>query len=1076
MKKNSILGLMFIFVLIFAFFAGVIPIHSAEFTADIVITGPGENYAFKLHVKDNMYRLKKVKGPMNVPPYPSIVNRDTGVTWGLNSQMRQYVEIADIEKTFMMNPLVGWAMTRKGMTEKPGPVETVNRYECETRLYAMPGKSETEAKVWISKKLNHLIREERFGANENPVLELQNIQEGPVNDSLFKIPSGYSKMSPGGPGAAAPRPAARPSVSQRTSTPQPIKRAKGSVSESASAGNMMFILDASGSMWGQVEGKAKIAIAKDVLTGLIKDLPDDLQVGLVAYGHRRKGDCNDVEELVPLSPIDKNKLIGTVKGLSPKGKTPITLSVRKTAEKLKHLEDETTIILVSDGKETCEGDPCALVKELKQAGVKFVMHVIGFDVTEEERTQLECMAKAGGGEYFTAKNAKDFQLAAKEVVKKAAETPPVSLKVTSVKDGKPFKTYVQVLSQGGEKRVAEGWTSAEKPAAFRLPPGIYDILAQDRNVIQRPTVDIKNVGIIEGQTTERIVNFATEGILQVKAIKKNAPYKAHVWVYRQKDNKFMGDKWTRADGKPAEYKLMPGIYMIKVQDPVPAQRPTIEIRDVEVVAGQTVERIATFAKEGILHVKAIKKNAPYKAQVWVYSQEDNKQRGNRWTRADGKPAEFKLMPGIYRIAVQDPVPAQRPTIEIRDVEVVAGQTVERIATFAKEGILHVKAIKKNAPYKAQVWVYSQEDNKQRGNRWTRADGKPAEFKLMPGIYRIAVQDPVPAQRPTIEIRDVEVVADQVVERVATFGQGGILHVKAVKNNAPCKSYVKVYRQEDKKYMGDGWTREDGKPTEYKLLPGNYKIWLQDQSVKQRPVVWIENVEVKADQTVERFATFVAGGVLKVTAIKNGAPYQAHVKVYQQDDDKYMGDGWARANGKAAEYKLLPGSYYAKVQDRTDRSVREIRDIQLQSGKTLTVNAAFPVEKEPPAVSRVQEQPAPTVAKPSAKTPAESKTEGPTPEGKDTIMGGVVPIYEGAKVTNSMNMGNGTIVEMESSASPAEIVSFYKKTMTGKGWSVLMEMARDKKATLMLKKDNQQLMIGAKKRGEKTRFSLTLIRK
>ncbi|MCK4791370.1 MAG: hypothetical protein KAV87_47000, partial [Desulfobacteraceae bacterium] len=126
MKKNSILGFMFILVLIFAFFAGVIPIHAAEFTADILITGPGDNYTFKLYVKDNMYRLKKVKGPMNVPPYPSIVNRGTGVTWGLNPQMRQYVEMKEIEKTFMMNPLVGWAMTRKGMTEKPGPVETVN--------------------------------------------------------------------------------------------------------------------------------------------------------------------------------------------------------------------------------------------------------------------------------------------------------------------------------------------------------------------------------------------------------------------------------------------------------------------------------------------------------------------------------------------------------------------------------------------------------------------------------------------------------------------------------------------------------------------------------------------------------------------------------------------------------------------------------------------------------------------------------------------------------------------------------------------------------------------------------------
>lgn len=145
--------------------------------------------------------------------------------------------------------------------------------------------------------------------------------------------------------------------------------------ENPQGGNLMFILDASGSMWGQVEGKAKIAIAKEVLIDLIEDLPQGLNVGLVAYGHRRKGDCNDVEELVHLGLLDKQNLINKIKGISPRGKTPITLSVKKTAEKLKTLEDETTIILVSDGKETCEGDPCALVKELRESGIRFVMHV-----------------------------------------------------------------------------------------------------------------------------------------------------------------------------------------------------------------------------------------------------------------------------------------------------------------------------------------------------------------------------------------------------------------------------------------------------------------------------------------------------------------------------------------------------------------------------------------------------------------------------------------------------------------------------------------------------------------------------
>jgi Ca-activated chloride channel homolog len=892
MQKNSILGLMFAIALMCAFFANAIPVHANEFTADIVITGPGDSYTFKLYVKDHMYRLKKVTGPMNIPPYPSIVNRDTGVSWGLNPQIRQYVEITDIKKTFMMNPLVGWAMTREGMIEKPGPAETVNGYECETWLYTMPGKSETAAKVWISKKLRHLIRDERFGTNKNPVLELKSIEEGPVNSDLFKIPEGYKKMvMKKRPGPKTPHPAA---------SSGPTKSPEKNASASSPAGNLMFILDASGSMWGQVEGKAKIVIAKEVLTGLIKDLPDDATVGLVAYGHRRKGDCNDVEELVPLGKIDKNKLTNTIQGLSPKGKTPISRSVRMTAERIKHLENETTIILVSDGKETCDPDPCGLVKELKETGIRFVMHVIGFDVTEEEKAQLECMAMAGGGEYFTAKNAKDFQLAAKEVVKKAAEKPPVSLKVTSIKNGKPFKTYVQILTGDNKKQVAEGWTSEEKPAAFRLSPGMYDIRARDMSVIQNPTVDIKNVEIIEDQTTEKIADFATEGILHVKAVKNNAPCKTYVKLFRQDDGKYIRDGWTREDGTPAEYKILPGNYKISLQDQSVQQRPVVWIENVEVKPGQTVERIATF------------------------------------------------------------------------------------------------------------------------------------------------------------------------------GQGGILHVKAVKNNAPCKTYVKVFRQDDGKYIRDGWTREDGKPAEYKLLPGIYKIWLQDPSVKQRPVIWIENVEIKADRTLERFGTFVAGGILNITATKSGAPYKAYVKLYSQEDDKYMGDGWALADGKAAQYKLLPGVYYAKVEDRTDRSLREIRDIKLQSGKTLAVNAAFPVEKEPQAAS---ETPAPEPKPAPAPEPKAMPKAAPGPQTSgDTVMNGEAPLYPGAKVLNDKTYGKNTKAELEVPATPEDIINFYKQAMTAKGWQPGMSMVQGNKGVLMLTKPGGQMVISATGQGQKSKVTMALINK
>ena len=189
---------------------------------------------------------------------------------------------------------------------------------------------------------------------------------------------------------------------------------KPAFTESAKA-TILFILDGSGSMWAKIDNKEKITIAKGVLIELIEELPEAVHVGLEVYGHRSKGDCNDIEMLVPVGEGDKVVLREKIQSINPKGKTPITESIRLAAKHIETREEETMIVLVSDGNETCKGDPCALVKELKEKGIKFVMHVVGLDVTTQEKEQLVCIAEVGGGKYFTAQNAKQLKIAFSEV-------------------------------------------------------------------------------------------------------------------------------------------------------------------------------------------------------------------------------------------------------------------------------------------------------------------------------------------------------------------------------------------------------------------------------------------------------------------------------------------------------------------------------------------------------------------------------------------------------------------------------------------------------------------------------------
>ena len=117
----------------------------------------------------------------------------------------------------------------------------------------------------------------------------------------------------------------------------------------------ILVLDASGSMWGQIEGVNKIVIAREVVGDLLGTLPEDQALGLVAYGHRTKGDCGDIELLYEPG-TDRQAIADAVNGLNPKGKTPLSAAVLQAAETLKYTEEAATVILVSDGIETCDFD------------------------------------------------------------------------------------------------------------------------------------------------------------------------------------------------------------------------------------------------------------------------------------------------------------------------------------------------------------------------------------------------------------------------------------------------------------------------------------------------------------------------------------------------------------------------------------------------------------------------------------------------------------------------------------------------------------------------------------------------
>lgn len=183
----------------------------------------------------------------------------------------------------------------------------------------------------------------------------------------------------------------------------------------AQAGRVMLVLDGSNSMWGRIDGVEKIVVARDVLSQMIADFPPGMEVGLAAYGHRRAEACDDIEILLAPGNYSREVLEAAIRGVQPRGKTPITNALQLVADGLEDNTEMTHLVLVSDGRETCEGDPCDLVRTLREQGIQLTVHVVGLDVGIEESDQLQCIADAGGGVYAAAGTAGELTAALSDI-------------------------------------------------------------------------------------------------------------------------------------------------------------------------------------------------------------------------------------------------------------------------------------------------------------------------------------------------------------------------------------------------------------------------------------------------------------------------------------------------------------------------------------------------------------------------------------------------------------------------------------------------------------------------------------
>jgi hypothetical protein len=240
--------------------------------------------------------------------------------------------------------------------------------------------------------------------------------------------------------------------------------------------NMLVILDLSGSMNLALGKSTRIATARQVLHNVLAKVPDDFNVGLRVYGDRygskEKETCTDSHLVQPVQKLDRTALFKIIDTAKPRGETPLVYSVLQAIADLK-AAGGGSVVLITDGEESCGGDFVAAAAAIKQSGLDFRLNIVGFTLQgQAAQKSLGSLAASTGGAYYGAADGASLS--------RALTAATITKFPFSVKDA-------------SGKVVAEGEAG---DAGHDLAPGDYTVLVQAGD----QTLTLAHVTVALGQT------------------------------------------------------------------------------------------------------------------------------------------------------------------------------------------------------------------------------------------------------------------------------------------------------------------------------------------------------------------------------------------------------------------------------------------------------------------------------------------------------------------------------------------------------------------------------------------------
>ena len=423
---------------------------------------------------------------------------------------------------------------------------------------------------------------------------------------------------------------------------------------------ILFLLDGSGSMLAKWENTYRITVAKKLLTDLVDSLRNDdkLELGLRVYGHqydRRLGRCDDTKLEAPFAKNNHDRIISVLRNIGPKGTTPIAYALEQAAKDFPNdVKTRNIIIIITDGIESCDGDPCAVSLALQKQNIFLKPFIIGIGMDKKFEEQFGCM-----GSFYDAANISEFRNALDKAMFQSLGKTTVSIELLDI-NNQPRETDVNVsfinhFTQNSAFEFVHYRDEAGRPDSVEIDPVLsYDIVVNTIPPVRKNDVEIMagTHNVLKIQSPQGNISISQPG---------HTEYKEGVLVLIRKPT---NDGILATFHLPGSEKLLVGQYEIEC-----TTLPRTIFKNVKINQSQTTS--LKLEQPGVVNFVATSKGI---GSIYELN-EDGKQQWIYNLNRDQPRNTVAIQPGKYKVVFRSEEAKGSKYTTIKEFDIKPGSSL-----------------------------------------------------------------------------------------------------------------------------------------------------------------------------------------------------------------------------------------------------------------------------------------------------------------------------------------------------------------------------------------------------------------